>query len=124
MTFLQKLKGTICQSYVQERDELRTQITKQAIEMEALKMKETTSPEDYYNNKWKKGNITYEISKNRIVDVRTVLAINIDAEIKLRSIAKRWEGKPNDEIALSVLKYVIGLLQYIPDDITHKTPEY
>lgn len=124
VSFLKFFEGFFCGRLRGEVDSLRKQVEVCKLEAELQNIASNLMSENWWNGRWRKNRSTYQIQPGRFVDVRTVFAIDIGGEVKLRKVATSWERYGADVIALKALKYVIKRTTYQDDQVTNKTPEY
>lgn len=101
--------------------ELEDQLQRQ---IDALKKKKKDKGEEYWDNRWKRARITYQVAPGETYDVRTVFSVDRKDEHELRNTARQWEKLEDDDKAEKIFEYVHARLKYISDDIQNRTPEY
>ena len=75
----------------------------------------------WWNGKWPMNEVIYKAQGEISRDIRNLIPTK---SYILEPVAKQWEGMSNDDKAFDVLNYVKINTRYIPDPMTHNTPEF
>lgn len=86
----------------------------------------TVRDAEYWDNKWPKSEVTYKARGRYFMDVRNLF---INRSYILNRVAdgnagKNATGDNYDEMALTLLKYVVRNFTYESDDAQYSTPEF
>lgn len=77
--------------------------------------------EEYWNNKWKKSNITWRVRNFAPMDIRNLI---LNKSHILEPEIKKLKAINDDETMMNIFKYVIELIKYVADNGEYwKDPE-